>query len=164
MVTNLVTILGSSGGYAATAVVYASFPVANPGSLSSIGMVCSSVVYSGTANWSAVSETTEDGATSYVYNNVVNNADLYTIASIPVTPASIVCVTARAFAQKSDAGSRTGALQLKSGATTVQAPNGQTLSTPWAWMWGTYLNDPATSAAWTASAVNNVQIGPIVLT
>jgi hypothetical protein len=29
-------------------------------------------------------------------------------------------------------------------------------------LWRTELNDPNTSAAWTAAAVNNVQIGPKV--
>jgi hypothetical protein len=119
---------------------------------------------SGTANYSRVNEAQQDGATTYVYDNVVNDADFYTISTIPVTPASIVAVTARGFAQKSDAGSRTGALQLKSGGTTVQAPNGQTLSAGlWASLWGTYLTDPATGTAWTPTGVNNVQIGPVVL-
>jgi hypothetical protein len=117
----------------------------------------------GATNFSQVSEAHQDGATSYVFDNVVSHNDLYGIASIPVTPASVVAVTTRGFAQKSDAGSRTGAIQLKSGGTTVQSTNGSTLSTTFAWVWRADQTDPATGAAWTPTAVNNLQIGPVVV-
>ena len=53
---------------------------------------------------------------------------------------------------------------LKSGATTVQAPNGQTIMAGvWGAMWGMYPTDPATGAAWTPIAVNNLQIGPVLV-
>jgi hypothetical protein len=83
-----------------------------------------------------------------------------------VTPAQIVAVTVRGFAQKSDAGSRTGAMQLKSGTAPVQqTTTGTTLTAgSWSWMWATYNNDPNTSAAWTAAGVNAINIGPVLLT
>jgi len=118
----------------------------------------------GTTNFSQVSEARQDGATTYVFDNVVGHNDLYGIASIPVTPAAVVAVTTRGFAQKSDAGSRTGAMQLQSGATNVQSANGSTLQTAFAWMWRTDVIDPATGAAWTPTAVNNLQVGPVLLT
>jgi len=118
----------------------------------------------GTSNFAMVNEPQEDKATTYVYSSTVNNADFYGIAPLGLTPAQIVAVTARAFAQKSDAGSRSGAVQLKSGGTTAQGANGHTLTAgTWAWMWDTYNNDPNTGAAWTTAAVNSLQIGPILL-
>jgi len=116
-----------------------------------------------TASFGLVAEAQEDGTATYVYDSNVGDADFYGIASIPVTPAAVVAVTTRGFAQRSDAGSRSGAMQLKSGSTTVQTTNGNTLSTTFAWVWRTDLTDPATGAAWTPTAVNNVQIGPTVL-
>jgi hypothetical protein len=111
------------------------------------------------------SEPQQDGATTLVYDSTPGDADFYGVAPLGFTPASIIGVTARGFAQKGDAGSRTGTVQLKSSATTVQAPNGQTLlNTSFGWVWGAYLNDPNTGAGWTASAVNSLQVGPKVLT
>jgi hypothetical protein len=65
--------------------------------------------------------------------------------------------------QKSDAGSRTAAVQLKSGATTVASPTLTLTTSGWQWAWRMDLTDPNTSAAWTAAAVNAAQIGPTVV-
>jgi hypothetical protein len=116
---------------------------------------------SGATNYTRVNEAQQDAATSYVYDSNVGDADFYGIASIGVTPASTVAVTTRQFAEKSDAGSRSSAVQLKSGSTTVSSTS-TALSTTWAWNWRIDLTDPATSAAWTAAGVNNVQVGPTV--
>jgi hypothetical protein len=143
---------------------YTSFPVSNPPSLtggSAAYLITINITTSNNAGY--VADYQQDGVTSYIFDNVVGHNDLYTIASIPVTPATVVAVTTRGFAQKSDAGSRTGAIQLKSGVTTVQSTNGSALSTTWAGMWRTDLTDPATGAAWTPAGVNNVQIGPVVV-
>ena len=143
---------------------FAAFPANNPAAtMQSANPVAFTVYLSGVGNYQFVADPQEDGAASYVYDNNVGDADFYGIASIPVTPAAVVAVTTRGFVQKSDAGSRTGAMQLKSGSTTVQSSNGSTLSTTFAWCWRTDVNDPATGAAWTPTGVNNVQIGPTVL-
>lgn len=114
----------------------------------------------GTTNFSQVSEAHQDGATSYVYDSNVGDADFYGIAAIAGTPASTIAVTTRGFFEKSDAGTRNAAVQLKSGSTTVQSTS-TALSTSFGWLWRTDTTDPATGAAWTATGVNNVQIGPI---
>jgi hypothetical protein len=116
----------------------------------------------GATNFSQVSEAHQDGATSYVYDATVGDADFYGIAAITGTPASVVAVTTRGFVQKSDAGTRSGAVQLKSGATTV-ASTTTALPTTFGWLWRTDQTDPATGAAWTPTAVNNVTIGPVVI-
>jgi len=122
------------------------------------------LIYTLSANWQAVSEVHQDGAAGYVFSSTVGQNDLYGIASLVGTPSTVVAVTTRGYAQKSDAGSRQGAVQLKSGAAApVQSTNGSTLvSGSWAWMWRNDLTDPNTSLAWTAAAVSAVQIGPVV--
>src|SRR5262249_45068978 len=83
-----------------------------------------------TDNNSLVNEPQQDGAATYVYDSNVNDMDLYGIASIPVTPAGVVAVTTRVFVQKSDAGSRSGAVVLKSGLTNYVGLS-TNLSTTW---------------------------------
>lgn len=151
--------MGASGpgGYSTTA--YASFPVASPAFTGGTYTVTSSIIITPT-NSTLVSEAQQDGTTSYVYDSNIGDNDLYTIAASATTPQSTVCVTTRGFFEKSDAGTRGAAVQLKSGGTTVQSTS-TALNTVWGWLWRTDLTDPNTSAAWTATAVNNVQVGPI---
>jgi hypothetical protein len=141
---------------------YAAFPTANP--TVSTGVPAVSLTWSLTvgSNATLVNEPQQDGATSYVYDSNPGDADFYNLAALGVTPASVVAVTTRGFIQKSDAGTRAGAVQLKSAATTV-ASTTTFLGTTWGWLWRTDQNDPATSAAWTPTAVNNAQIGPTVV-
>ena len=63
--------------------------------------------------------------------------------------------------QKGDAGARSGQVQVKSGATTVQS-TALVLATTWQWSERVDTVDPNTSAGWTNSAVNALQIGPVV--
>jgi len=144
---------------------YAAFPANSPTGITAANATLIAQTWSiaPNSNFTCVADSQEDGVTSYVYDSNVGDADFYGIASIGVTPAAVVAVTTRGFAQRSDAGSRSGAVQLKSGSTTVQSTNGGTLSTTFAWVWRTDLTDPATGAAWTPTAVNNIQIGPTVL-
>jgi len=103
-------------------VTYAAFPTANPTlstGPSAAQAINSSITISPNTNYTMVAETQQDGATSYVYDNNVGDADFYSIAPIAVTPASVVAVTTRGFIQKSDAGSRSGGVQLRSGSTVV---------------------------------------------
>ncbi|HEY2617788.1 MAG TPA: hypothetical protein VGI78_10655 [Acetobacteraceae bacterium] len=116
---------------------------------------------SGTTNFSQVSEAHQDGATSYVFDATVGHADFYNIAALAATPASVVAVTTRGFAEKSDAGARSGAVQLKSGGITIASPS-TALATSFGWLWRTDQTDPNTGAAWTPLGVNGVQIGPVV--
>jgi hypothetical protein len=64
---------------------------------------------------------------------------------------------------KSDAGTRTMAVQVKSGATTVASPTVVLTTSGWQWAWRTDVTDPNTGAAWTPAAVNVAQIGPRVI-
>lgn len=154
------TTTAASGGLNSTT-AYASFPVASPSTILSSPAVCSMLITVNN-NFTVVNEPQQDAATTYVYDSTPGHADLYNIAPIVSTPTTVVAVTTRAYMQKSDAGTRTAAVSLKSGATTVASPT-LNLSTGWTWAWRTDTTDPATGAAWTAVGVNNAQIGPVVV-
>lgn len=143
---------------------YAAFPASSV--VASVGVQAAQVSWTYTAtpaNWQAVSEAQQDGTTSYVYDSTVNDVDLYGVASILSTPITTVAVTTRAYMQKSDAGSRTAAVQIKSGSTTVASPTMVLSPSGFQWTWRMDLVDPNTSAAWTAAAVNAAQIGPTII-
>lgn len=147
-----------------TSVSYASFPVASP-TLSASGSqfsVVATINITPTNNAEFVSETLQDGTTTYVYDSTVGHADFYNIAALSGTPASTIATIVRGYIEKSDAGSRFGTVQLKSGAATVTAPS-VNLSTNFGWAYRVDTVDPNTGAAWTAAAVNAVQIGPTVI-
>jgi hypothetical protein len=141
---------------------YASFPAAGPTTSVGAGPVFT-VNITPTISAEFVNETLQDGTTSYVYSATPGQSDLYAIASIASTPTATVAVTARAFMQKSDAGARTAAVQMKSGATTVTSNTATLSSSSWGWTWRTELLDPATGAAWSAAAVNGITVGPVVV-
>jgi hypothetical protein len=115
------------------------------------------------ANAAAVSELLEDADTSYVATNTASNADLYLCDALSSTPNAVVCVQQKFFYRMDDAGPHTVKQQMKSGATTV---NGTTMSCSTSYQMQTdvYATDPNTSAAWTAGAVNALQIGPVDVT
>jgi hypothetical protein len=117
----------------------------------------------GATNASCVDEAQQNALTDYVFDSTPGHADFYNIAAIASTPASTIAVTTRAYMQKSDAGTRTAAVNLKSGATTVASPTLTLTTSGWLWAWRMDLTDPNTAAAWTAAGVNNAQIGPVVI-
>jgi hypothetical protein len=166
--TNATFMWTASSTNAATGVfsttAYATFPQASPVVTTPQQVVQMMWTYTATpANWQAVSEPQQDATTSYVYDSNPGDADFYNIGSITSTPASTIAVTTRGYLQKSDAGSRTAAVQIKSGATTVATPTLTLTTSGWQWAWRTDITDPATGGAWTAAAVNNAQIGPSVV-
>ena len=143
---------------------YASFPQSNPVVSNPALFTQKSWTYTATpANWQAVAEAQQDATTSYVYDSVVGHQDLYGIAAIASTPLTTFAVTTRAYAIKSDAGTRTMAVQLKSGGTTVASPTLVLTTSNWQWAWRHDTLDPATSGAWTAAAVNTINVGPLVV-
>jgi hypothetical protein len=145
---------------------FSTWPVANPsltGSSSGASQHAFTLNYTLTGNYGAVQELHQDALATYVYDFTVGHNDLYGIAAIPgPAPPSVVCVTTRALAQKSDAGSRSGAVQIKSGSATVQSPSSTLVAGSWAWLWRTDFNDPNTGAPWAVANVNSVQIGPVL--
>jgi len=113
-------------------------------------------------NYQLVMELGQDGATSYVYSSTVGHVDLYGNPGMNFTPTSILGLSIRGFATKSDAGSRSGAWQIKSSATVVDGP---TLALPTSYqnMAMVQDTDPATAAAWTPTGVGSALFGPKVV-
>ena len=141
---------------------YASWPVPSPGGvIAGANVPGLTIAITPQSNSDTVSELYQDATATYVYSSTNGQNDLYTIGSIGATPLSIIGVTTRGFFEKSDAGTRNATVQLKSGATTVQGPN-TALNTVWGWIYRSDPVDPATGIAWTAPAVNSVNIGPVV--
>jgi hypothetical protein len=138
---------------------YAAFPTANPAtSVANAVIFTVNITPTAAVNAPFVAEPQQDAAASYVSSSTVGQTDLYGIAPIAGTPTGIVGVTTRALVQKSDAGTRNVALRLRSGATDVTGTS-TALNTTFGWIFRTDTTDPATGAAWTAVAVNNVNIG-----
>lgn len=150
-------------GSSTVAITYTSFPTSNPtlGAPGQTLVVTLNITPTGVANAPFVGEPQQDGATSYVYSSTVGQSDLYGLSSLSATPGGVIGVVTRVLAEKSDAGTRTIVGQLKSGSTTVQT-TATVLNTVWGWAYRTDLVDPATGSAWTATAVNNAQIGVVV--
>jgi hypothetical protein len=152
-----------AAGQLGTTTTYAAFPTANPPLAGGVNPFVFAVIYTISLNNSLVNEAHEDGATTYVYSSNPGDTDFYGIATLGVTPPYVVAVTTRGYFQKSDTNPRTGVVQLKSGGTTVASSAPTLSSTAWVWAWRHDVNDPNTGAAWTPTAVNNVQIGPKVI-
>ena len=114
----------------------------------------------GASNFSCVDEPQQNTTTDYVFSSTPGHADFYGIAAIASTPLTTFAVTTRAYGIKSDAGTRTMAVQLKSGGTTVASSTVVLTPSNWQWAWRHDTLDPATGAAWTAAAVNTAQVGP----
>jgi hypothetical protein len=160
-VTAVLSSTGGTVGRNGVGVTYAAFPTANP--ITNLSTATGGTVnITPTISAEYVNETLQDATASYVYDSTVGHADFYNIAALGSTPSAVIAVTVRGFMEKSDAGTRTGNVQLKSGASTVASPTAN-LSTSWGWVWRTDLTDPATGSAWTPAAVNNVTIGPSVV-
>jgi hypothetical protein len=109
------------------------------------------------ANYTNVDEVPPDDATTIV---AATGTTLYDLYNIPNTSgvATVQAATLWLRAQKSDAGAKSIAPMIKSGATENQAAD-QTLSTTWAYYRKNYNVDPTDSAAWTPSKIDNLQIG-----
>lgn len=135
----------------------------DPASASSTtaGSPYSTATITPTANYGLVNEALQDGDTTYVYSSTNGHEDLYDLADLTATPTSIVAVNSRMYAKKSDAGTRNAQLRVKSGATEVGGTD-TAMNTVYSWLNRVDTVDPNTSAAWTAAAINALQVGPKV--
>lgn len=115
----------------------------------------------GSTNYTLVDDTTANGDTDYVQGSTVGTVDTYGLGDLSSTPSSILAVQLTSFAMKTDAASRSIALQAKSGATTSDGPN-FALAASYGKQERILETDPNTGAAWTATAVNALQAGPKV--
>jgi hypothetical protein len=144
-------------------VTYAAFPTANPSvAAANKWQVIVNITPTTISNSPFVCDLPQDALGTYLLSSTNGNADLYNISAIASTPAAVFAVVTRGLFQKSDAGTRNAAVQLKSGSVTVQSPSTALNSGVWGWLSRIDMVDPNTGAAWNAAAVNNIQIGPVV--
>jgi hypothetical protein len=111
-------------------------------------------------NWYEVSQQPPPGALSYVFDATVGHEDLYAFNALSAIPANVYAVAVKGYLAKSDSGTKTLSLRMKSGATdSGGSATGQAPGTSYAWMTSLFELDPATSAAWTVSALNSATSG-----
>lgn len=114
------------------------------------------------ANWSQVEERPSNDATDYVFDSVVNDYDLYNLATTQMSTVAAVAVILRA--QKSDAGAASIAHMLKvdtdaSGTADTEDQGADVaLATSWAEHVKYYNRQPGPSS-WSAAKVDALQAG-----
>jgi hypothetical protein len=113
------------------------------------------------ANWRALSRNPSvNSSVSQVHSNTIGQEDLFSFAPLQTTPSAIYGGVVKAFVSKSDSGTRTMNMNMKSGATDATGSNpAQALTTTVTWQSSYFDVDPATGAAWTLSGVNNARSG-----
>lgn len=117
-----------------------------------------SVTGSGT-HYGAVSESAQDGDTSYISSSSVGAKDSFTLPPLSSTPLFIAGIQQTTVARKDDAGIRTLAAYLKiSGADYVNGIN-IPLTDSYTYDSSLLENNPATGAAWTRDELEAAQIG-----
>lgn len=109
----------------------------------------------GAHNWMAVSEIPEDSDNSYNTDSTPGDVDLFSHPNLPAGAQNIAAVNNVLVARKDDAGTRSIASQIKSGATTSTGAT-VALSTSYVFIDQIAETDPNTSAAWTVSGVNSM--------
>ena len=98
-------------------------------------------------------------ASDYVSSSTPGQTDLYEFPTIAVAD-TILGVQVSYFASKTDSGTRTIQSQVKSGTATADGTENN-LSATMAYYSDIFYEDPNTSAAWTLSAVNDMQAGVV---
>lgn len=115
----------------------------------------------GAQNFALVDEAVANGDTDYVSGSVVGDRDTYGFGDLTGVPATINAVQISSFAMKTDAGARSIANQVISGATTSDGAN-FALAASYSKHERLMLTDPDGSVAWTAAKVNALTGGPKV--
>jgi hypothetical protein len=154
-------------GYFSDATPYASWPPSTVSGLTggSTRAVGSTIFMAPTTNAGATADPQQDGLATYVSDSTPGHADFYGIAarSSPAPPVTTNFVTTRGFMRKADAGSRFAAVQVKSGATVAQSTPTNPDAGSFSWVYRTDRIDPNTGAAWAPSAVDALQVGPVIV-
>lgn len=113
---------------------------------------------SGVTNWTQIDDATQDGDSTYVESAIPGDQDLYTTSDITGAPITFKAIQLVTYARKTDAGPGSISTVISEGTTiTVNTP--QVVVTSF-----TFLNDiheinPDTSAAWTQTEIDGMEIG-----
>lgn len=101
---------------------------------------------------------TQDDDTAYATSSTTADEFFVGVADLPVTPSAIRAVQTTVIAKKTGTDGTTITPEVKSGST-VGAGAATALGTNYGGFKKIFENDPATSAAWTAAAVNALKVG-----
>ena len=112
----------------------------------------------GTSHFGVVDEPRNNTSNYITMANTSGNKEVFGVGAITSTPVSVWAVKVEALAEKSDAGSYQLAPLVISGSTENDGTS-QQLTTSYGVQQSIFATDPATSAAWTYSAVNAMKIG-----
>ena len=97
---------------------------------------------------------------AYNSDATVGHKDYFALSNLPGTPVTIDVVAVSVLARRSDAGARTMNIKIKSSGSEANGDNaGITPPTSFNWFTSLFTVDPNTSAAWTASGVNGIEVG-----
>jgi len=110
------------------------------------------------ANYDEVNNNPSEGQYSYAFDATVGDEDLYNFP--PVTAPTVHAVAVKASLAKSDSGTKTASMRLKSG-TTNSAGSVASIApgTTYGWASTYFGTDPNTGAAWTPAGLNAAQAG-----
>lgn len=112
----------------------------------------------GTSNYACVDDTTFNADTDYNSANTVGAYDLFDLADLSYTPYSIFAVQTVFVARKDNTQARAVKNKIVTGGSTFDGHE-NFLSMSYQMCFDIYPNNPATSAPWTASDVNNLRLG-----
>ena len=110
------------------------------------------------ANWQNVDEVPPDGDTTYVSAGTPGTIDTYAMTDLAATTGTVKGVQTVIDARKDDSGTRTIAPVFHIGASDYVGTN-QNIMTAYSMFLQPYDTSPATSAAWTVSEVNGLNLG-----
>lgn len=111
-------------------------------------------------NWYQSAQTPPAGQYGYVYDATVGDEDLYSFAPLTTTPAAIHAVAVKGYVAKSDSGTRTVSLRLKSGSNDSGGSlTGQASGTTFGWRGSYFETDPNGSVPWSIVALNAATAG-----
>ena len=112
------------------------------------------------ANYNCVNQLTQDGDTTYVYTSTIGNYDVYGLSTVALTGNPILGVQTTLLTKLDAAGSYSLCSEWRSGGTvydgTSFTENGTSSYTPHTEI---KMTDPNTSAQWTISGLNALQVG-----
>jgi hypothetical protein len=113
----------------------------------------------GTDNYAMVDDATPDSDSTYVSSSTLNDIDLYTYGDLQSLTGAVYGVQSLIFARKDDAGARSVAPVIKTGATTAVGSD-FALGASYTYGRQIFETNPANgSTAWTISDVNNSEFG-----
>jgi hypothetical protein len=113
-----------------------------------------------TVNNYEVNQQPPPGTPSYVFDATVGHEDLYGFNALSVPPTNVYAVAVKAYVSKSDSGTKTCSMRMKSGATdSAGSLAGQAPGTTFGWLTSMFETDPNGAIPWTGANLNAATSG-----